>query len=208
MKEEMEAIICRLCNKFLQEPKYLQCLHCYCRECIQKHVNCTDQSFWCPACQMKMTVSQSDAGKLPAALTLDSMKELYCQLSKKEIKCGLCRVPASENLPANATSYCRHCSEFICEYCEGAHCRITTFKDHKVVDISTLKQNIRQNLPLKRRLSKCPSHDEELDVYCSTCEEVMCMNVQLTQDTRNMSMALSRNMLLNQKKSLVKTSRC
>ena len=173
MKEEMEAITCRLCNKLLQEPKYLQCFHCYCRECIQKHVDSTDQTFWCPACQTKIIISQSDACKLPAALTLDSMKELYCQLSQREIKCGLCRVPASENLP-KATCYCRHCSEFICDYCEGAHHRITTFKDHKVVDISTLKQNIRQNLPLKRRLSKCPSHDEELDVYCSTCEEVIC----------------------------------
>ena len=173
MKEEMEAITCRLCNKFLQEPKYLRCLHCYCRECIQKHVNCADQSFWCPACQTKVIISQSNACKLPAALTLDSMRELCCQLSQGEIECGLCRVPASENLP-KATAYCRHCSEFICDYCEGAHRRITPFKDHKVVDILTLKQNVRQNLPLKRRLSKCSSHDEELDVYCSTCEEVIC----------------------------------
>ena len=101
---------------------------------------------------MKITISKTDACKLPAALTIDSMRELCCRLSQREIECGLCTASASENLPAKATSYCRHCSEFICDYCEGAHQRITTFKDHKVVDISTLKQNIRQNLLLKRRL--------------------------------------------------------
>ena len=130
MKEEMETITCRLCNKFLQEPKYLRCLHCYCRECIQKHVDSTDQTFWCPACQTKVIIHQSNACKLPAALTLDSMRELCCQLSQGEIECGLCRVPASENLP-KANCYCRHCSEFICDYCEGAHHRIATFKDHR-----------------------------------------------------------------------------
>ena len=182
MKEEMKAITCQLCKKFLQEPKYLQCLHCYCRECIQKHVDSANQTFWCPACQMKITISKTDACKLPAALTIDSMRELCCQLSQREIECGLCRVPASGKLP-KATSYCCHCSKFICEYCEGVHRRITTFKDHKVVDISTLKQNIRQNLPLKRRLAKCPSHDEELDVYCSTCEEVIC--TECAADTRH-----------------------
>lgn len=179
--EGMDEITCLLCNKLVHDPKYLPCLHFYCRECIQKHVNVTNQLFWCPTCRKKVTLSQSDACKLPAALTIDSMKELHCRLSQGEIECGLC----SESKPSEVNSYCRDCNEFICNLCEGAHHRMKTFKSHEVVTMSILKQNIRQNLPHKRRLSKCPGHSEDLDMYCSTCEELICMKCSTDQPHSN-----------------------
>ena len=172
--EGMDEITCLLCNKFLSDPKYLPCLHVYCRECVQQHVDGTDQSLLCPACHKMVVISQSDASKLPSALTIDSMRELHCRLSQGEIKCGVCSESASTR-PSKVDSYCRHCNEFICNLCEDAHRRMLPFKSHLVVTIEILKQNIRQSLPLKIRLSKCPCHNEDLDMYCSTCEELICM---------------------------------
>ena len=171
--EGMDKITCSFCNKFFCDPKYLPCLHVYCKECIQKHVDATNQSIQCPMCHKMVNLPQSDACKLPAALTIDSMRELHCRLSQGEIKCGVCRESASTK-PSQVDSYCRHCNEFVCNFCENAHRKMLPFKDHEMVTIANLKKNIRQNLPLKRRFSKCPSHSEDLDMYCSTCEELIC----------------------------------
>ena len=136
-----------------------------CRECIQQHV---DDSDLCPACHKKATTSshdQSDDCKLPAVLTTD--RKLHCRLFQGDIECGVCSESASTK-PSEVDSYCYDCSKFICNLCENAHHRMKTFEGHQVVTIPILKRNIWQSL------SVCPGHNEDLDMYCITCEEVIC----------------------------------
>ena len=63
LKAAKEQLICHLCKQILVEPKTLNCMHSFCKKCIQQHMDLTTKrqknpaGFLCPDCKKVMALS-------------------------------------------------------------------------------------------------------------------------------------------------------
>ena len=74
-----------------------------------------------------------------------------------------------------ATSFCRNCGQFICTRCTETHQEWEEFSSHNVITITQLEGDVAQLLPPKKKVLFCSKHPtKELDIYCETCEELVC----------------------------------
>ena len=90
----------------------------------------------------------------------------------KEVLCGKCL-----KSPQPATNYCRDCGEFICTVCSTVHSQWGDFVNHEVVAIEQLEEKVKQLNALKKVTLYCSLHQgKELELYCETCEELICHN--------------------------------
>ncbi|XP_019854475.1 PREDICTED: E3 ubiquitin-protein ligase TRIM33-like [Amphimedon queenslandica] len=83
---------------------------------------------------------------------------------------------------ADATGYCKDCSQFLCTECISTHKKWALFANHQLTsldevtasDVSSTSQLLapaKQEAPL---ICPIPSHDEPLKYYCDTCDESIC----------------------------------
>ena len=76
-----------------------------------------------------------------------------------------------------ATSYCRDCGEFICAACTDMHIQWDLFSKHEVVPLDQFEKKMKQLDALKKVTLYCSLHEgKELELYCETCEELICHN--------------------------------
>ena len=76
-----------------------------------------------------------------------------------------------------ATSYCRDCGEFICAMCTEVHAHWDMFAEHEVVPLDQFEKKAKQLDFLKKVTLYCSLHQgKELELYCETCEELICHN--------------------------------
>ena len=75
-----------------------------------------------------------------------------------------------------ATSYCRDCGEFICAACTDIHAHWGMFAKHEVVPLDQFEKKVKQLDCLKKVPLYCSLHEgKELELYCETCEELICL---------------------------------
>ena len=78
-----------------------------------------------------------------------------------------------------ATSFCRDCGKFICELCCDIHSQWKEFSKHKLVSMkqlqSTVKELSHRQQPKSRTLYCSQHKGKELELYCETCEELICL---------------------------------
>ena len=75
-----------------------------------------------------------------------------------------------------ATSYCRDCGEFICATCADVHAHWGMFAKHEVVPLDQFEKKVKQLDCLKKVPLYCSLHEgKELELYCETCEELICL---------------------------------
>ena len=76
-----------------------------------------------------------------------------------------------------ATSYCRDCGEFICAACVDIHAQWDKLSKHEVVPLDEFEKKVKQLDALKKMTLYCSLHQgKELELYCETCEELICHN--------------------------------
>ena len=76
-----------------------------------------------------------------------------------------------------ATSYCRDCGEFICAACVDIHTQWGKLSKHEVVPLIEFQKKVKQLDALKKVTLYCSLHEgKELELYCETCEELICHN--------------------------------
>ena len=75
-----------------------------------------------------------------------------------------------------ATSYCRDCGEFICAACVDIHTQWDRLSKHEVVPLDECEKKVKQLDALKKVTLYCSLHGKELELYCETCEELICHN--------------------------------
>ena len=76
-----------------------------------------------------------------------------------------------------ATSYCRDCGEFICAACVDIHTQWGKLSKHEVVPLDEFEKKVKQLDALKKVTLYCSLHEgKELELYCETCEELICHN--------------------------------
>ena len=84
-----------------------------------------------------------------------------------------------------ATSYCRDCGEFICAGCVDTHANWVALSKHEVVALDSFEKKVKQLDALKKVTLYCSLHDgKELELYCETCEELICHNCTVKKHCR------------------------
>ena len=90
----------------------------------------------------------------------------------EKARCAKCKKVAQ-----TATSYCRDCGEFICAICTTVHAHWDMFANHEVVPLDQFEKKVKQLDCLKKLPLYCSLHEgKELELYCETCEELICHN--------------------------------
>ena len=179
LEELEEEITCPLCQDNFREPKILQCLHYYCKECVRQLALRAgpNRPFACPECRRETLLPQNDADQLPTAFFVNRMKQLHAKMEKAQGKveavCEMCS-------GAKAEAFCRQCTEFICNDCVRSHRKMKVFAGHKVVTLQELKEGGAKEIPLKEAPpSMCKKHDESMKIYCFDCSCLICRDCVL-----------------------------
>ena len=175
-----DEITCPVCQDHFQEPKILPCCHYYCKECIQKLAQRAgaNQPFPCPECRSDTLLPRNDPNQLPTAFFVNRMKELHTKMDKSDGKVeALCEQCSG----GEATAFCHHCTEFICEECVKSHQKMKAFAEHEVTTLENLrvgKNTVTKTLSISAAvvpaITECAIHDEPMKIYCFNCNCLVC----------------------------------
>ena len=109
-----EQLTCSVCLDLYTNPKTLPCLHSFCEACIERLPQDKEGETYylsCPTCRHLTELPGGGAGAFPVAFTLNNFKEVHSLLKKvsdpQQVTCDNCNA-------ANATGYCKECSQFLC----------------------------------------------------------------------------------------------
>ena len=87
----------------------------------------------------------------------------------------------------SATGYCKQCTRFLCPECLDAHNKWQLFSTHEVINVQDVKVlNTSKLLPLNEdKNMKCNVHNEPINVYCETCQQLICRDCTISQRHQN-----------------------
>ena len=140
-----EFLTCKICYEHYKEPKCLSCLHTFCEDCIEQHVNAqrsykyTDyREFSCPICRKKTVIPSGGVRKLNDNFLVSSLNELL--LSKKPSKTPLCDICKIINQrEREATSKCVECQKLMCRSCVQTHQNMKITSNHSIYELEIEK---------------------------------------------------------------------
>ena len=187
IKKLEDQLTCAICLDAFKDPKLLQCFHVYCKDCLLRLVVRDQQgrlSLSCPTCRQSTVLPQATGvSGLQSAFHVHHLLEIKDALEKvkepQKVKCDKCKTPKP------ATSYCRDCGEFICATCTTVHREWDAFAKHEVVAMEQFESKVKQLDALKKVTLYCPLHQgKELEIYCETCEELICHNCIVSKHCR------------------------
>ena len=188
LKKLEDQLTCAICLDAFKDPKLLQCFHVYCKDCLQRLVIQDRQgqlSLRCPTCrQSTLLPPATSVSDLQPAFHIHHLFEIQDALEKvkepQKVMCGKCKKAKQA-----ATSYCRDCGEFICAMCTTIHSNWDDFARHEVVALEQLESKMKELDALKKVTFYCSLHKgKELEIYCETCEELICHNCTVTKHCR------------------------
>ena len=174
-----DQLTCAICLGTFKDPKMLQCFHVYCKACLKPPVIQDRQgqlAIICPTCRQSTILPPAkDVSNLPSAFHvhhLFDIKEAVEKLKEpQKVQCEKCTKSRT------AVNFCRDCGQFICEKCLEMHSDWKEFTKHTVVSIEEIQSDVKQLVPPKKVVLYCPQHQgKELDLYCETCEELICLH--------------------------------
>ena len=160
---------CSICLDSFKDPRSLPCIHTFCCECISGYItiNIFNGLIRCPMCRKTFTVPPEGGTGLPKNLFIQQLLEMK-NLCSAVAACEVC-----EN-DAIAVKFCATCRQKLCRRCSKSHKKIRTTKSHRLFSITGSNEKSEEAAKLMR--SYCKDHDERtLEMYCSECEEVMCL---------------------------------
>lgn len=169
IKGTTENLTCPVCRQLFNNARFLPCYHFYCEQCLEGMQ--VQSRITCPECRTEATVplggvkhfrSNSFVNRLVEELVSKCTKE-----GDEEVQCDNC----DENDPVVA--YCPSCSLFLCEICHSYHKRDRSTRNHGVIVLSEISTNPNQSII---KALQCRAHgSNELQYYCETCDELICM---------------------------------
>ena len=177
LKKVADQLTCAICLEDYKDPKLLQCFHVYCKECLERLVLRDQQglSLRCPSCRRSTLLPPNNISGLQPAFHVHHLFEIRDALVKvkkvkspQKIQCEKC----SEN---DATNFCRDCGQFICSACSKIHQTWAELSTHEVISLDRLEGDVTQLVPPTKKVTYCSKHPtKESDLYCETCEELIC----------------------------------
>ena len=156
------SLSCVGCGEKVKELKCLPCFHslalCEKVECRKKSLH---HSVSCQVCEEVFSLSFKDLPNHPFALR----KALSNQYRKEGV---ICQEEHEEG--RSAVSFCSNCDAFICKECVDLHKMRKFFKKHEMKPL----QEVFEQGGKKEDLFKCSEHNRNCELYCHTCEEMIC----------------------------------
>ena len=131
-------------------------------------------SLHCPSCRRSTLLPPTSVSGLQTAFYLNNLFEVRDTLEKvkepQKTQCEKCKNGV-------ATSFCRNCGQFICALCTQIHQLWEEFSSHEVITLDQLEGDVVRLVPPKKKIMFCSKHPtKELDLYCETCEELICQH--------------------------------
>ena len=176
LKKLSDQLTCGICLESYTDPKLLQCFHVFCKNCLEQIPAQGQlqqgQPLGCPNCRRLTQLPPNGISGLQAAFHIDHLfeiQEAFEKLNKpgQHVRCDKCG-------QQNATNYCRICG-FVCEICNGIHTTWKELASHEVISLDQLEGDVTKLVPPKKTIMYCPEHPgKELDLYCETCDELIC----------------------------------
>ena len=174
LKKLEEQLTCAICLDIYTNPKTLPCLHSFCQQCLEGlPLDPQGDNYFisCPTCrhctQLPQPIGVAD---FPAAFLINNLKEVYNLMTKvsghQQVSCDNCTA-------INATGYCKECAKFLCQECIDSHQKFTAVIDHKITSLDEVITSASKLVPEKLR-KKCSNHNKPLEIFCRTCEELIC----------------------------------
>ena len=171
-----DQLTCGICLDSYTEPKLLQCFHVFCKQCLEQLVVRDRQglSFHCPSCRRSTLLPPTSVSGLQTAFYLNNLFEVRDAIEKvkqpQKTQCEKCKKRV-------ASSFCRNCGQFICARCTETHQEWDEFSSHEVITLDQLEGDVARLVPPKKKVMFCSKHStKELDLYCETCEELICQH--------------------------------
>ena len=169
-----DQLTCGICLDSYSAPKLLQCFHVYCKQCLEQLVirDCQGLLLHCPSCRRSTLLPSTSVSGLQTAFYLNHLFEVRDVIEKvkepQKTQCEKCKKYV-------ATSFCHSCGQFICTRCTETHQDWEEFSSHEVITLGQLEGYVAQIFPPKKKVMFCSKHPtKELDLYCETCEELVC----------------------------------
>ena len=177
LKKLEDQLTCPICLEHLTNPKTLPCLHSFCQHCLQAVpldlVESAKYLITCPSCRSSCEVPGTGVAGLTTAFLVNNLIEVYGLLKKVSVPGG--DVSCDNCEKSNAIRYCKECSLLYCQECLHYHNKLKSNTYHKVLSLDEVA-NTAYQLPKGDVSMKCSSHDKPLDIYCETCEELVCQH--------------------------------
>ena len=171
-----DQLTCAICLEDYKDPKLLQCFHVYCKDCLERLVLRDQQglSLRCPSCCRSTLLTPNSISGLPPAFHIQNLFEIRDDLVKvKKVK-GPQKTQCDKCKKRDAANFCRTC-QFICTKCTEFHQEWEDLSTHEVISLSQLEGDVMQLVPPTKKVTYCSKHPtKESDLYCETCEELIC----------------------------------
>ena len=85
-----------------------------------------------------------------------------------------------------ATGYCKQCSRFLCQTCIDKHNAWVDFTSHQILGVEDVATTASKLVPIKEQPTiECSSHGKPLEVYCDTCDKLICQLCTTAKVHRN-----------------------
>ena len=183
-----EQLTCPVCIDIYTNPRTLPCLHSFCQECLEGLPFRPCEQAWrggcgrrrdpqpqsprqhfinCPTCRKPAVLPiQEGVTSFPIAFHLNSLKETYKLLlqqpkpseeslsQSQAVVCGDCNAAFSD-----VFVFCQECDKYLCKRCVATHKEITSQKMVMADDEESML---------------CFQHNKPLDVFCETCQILVC----------------------------------
>ena len=196
-----EQLTCPICLDQYTDPKLLHCFHVFCEKCLKPVARQTPQGqvVECPNCRHLTSLPQEGVSGLQGAFLIHHLFDIQDILNKVSTPAGTKCVKCKKRDP---TCYCRSCG-FLCKSCKKPHVEWDEFSSHELVSLDQLTKDATNLVTPVQKTLNCSKHPaKELDLYCETCQEVICRDCILKVH-RDHQYDLATDTFPQQKKVLV-----
>ncbi|XP_022086164.1 E3 ubiquitin-protein ligase TRIM56-like [Acanthaster planci] len=169
---------CPICCCRFNQPKILNCLHSFCKNCLEKVVagHPDQKEITCPVCRQQTAMTETG---LAGILNNFSLMALVEEVAQQEhlVKSQRSQVTCEEcDEQEVAISRCLECREYLCDACHKAHQRSKKTKSHETASIDDLRSGeVSFESRLRHEVPKCQKHAfQDLIFYCQTCTSLIC----------------------------------
>ena len=162
---------CSVCLDNIKDPRLLECLHSFCRRCVDQLVLANSsvdgstsgarRSVRCPLCRSVCPIPEEGAESLVPDVTKPAEGE--------KRNCSTCNADGREG--QGPYFWCRQCRAVFCKEHVASH--IITFapNDHTLVAIPESGPGVPSILA---HVPLCILHGEPLKYYCVSCDDSVC----------------------------------
>ncbi|XP_077990018.1 uncharacterized protein LOC144444469 [Glandiceps talaboti] len=174
-----DLLTCQLCFEVYTSPKVLSCQHSFCEGCLQRWVDTNYGRLVCPCCRKQVALPVGGVKGLASNTTLRGLLE-HLERPKENLKAG--SVPCDTCTSRAAKKRCVECEQYMCGRCNNVHSKGKLTKLHNVMALEDFESEKRTNPMIEKSHAYCEKHpDTQVELYCKTCEIIMCLKCALSQ---------------------------